>query len=334
MAKKKQSKQHSLTPEEEAHADLAIRTIVRAAAEHAAVARMKAGMAPSSATTPEAIVIESIRHGKAPSSYKSPPALEDPCTPPQAKKNPPAVAKTAHFTDEFKQTTLTQLCPPQEVNEKERDTVSMMNELLQDEQDDQTGDEHTQVLPVQEDEVLCTGVKPAPPKGPFINRSINYSKTLDFSESKVSESPRNQIDFSVCKFCESSMCHDKLYKKYFQLSLENLAIHNKKKSLRHMEIYKHYLHSYNTLIQKQTLDAAGCVSEGVLTLPACIYAGSFTKLVTEWDEDEDQEREEVRNYIAWKKREKKRRKKSHSAVFTQFEWDRSGYEEGRRRKEE
>ena len=86
-----------------------------------------------------------------------------------------------------------------------------------------------------------------------------------------------------------------------------------------MEIYKHYLHSYNTLIQKQTLDAAGCVSEGVLTLPACIYAGSFTKLVTEWDEDEDQEREEVRNYIAWKKREKKRRKKSHSAVFTQFE---------------
>jgi hypothetical protein len=114
------------------------------------------------------------------------------------------------------------------------------------------------------------------------------------------------------------MCHDKFYKKYFQLSLENLAIHNKKKSLRHMEIYKHNLHSYNTLIQKQTLDAAGYVSEGVLTLPACIYAGSFTKLITEWDEDEDQEREEVRNYIAWKKTEKKEGK-SNSTVFTQFE---------------
>jgi hypothetical protein len=92
------------------------------------------------------------------------------------------------------------------------------------------------------------------------------------------------------------------------LSLENLAIHNKKKSFRHMEIYKHYLHSYNTLIQKQTLDAAGCVSEGVLTLPACIYTGSFTKLITEWDEDEDQEHEEVWNIIAWKKTEKKRKK--------------------------
>jgi hypothetical protein len=75
-----------------------------------------------------------------------------------------------------------------------------------------------------------------------------------------------------------------------------------------MEIYKYYLHSYNTLIQKQTLDAAGCVFEGVLTLPACIYAESFTKLVTKWDEDEDQEYQEVQNCIAWKKREKRRKK--------------------------
>jgi hypothetical protein len=72
-----------------------------------------------------------------------------------------------------------------------------------------------------------------------------------------------------------------------------------------MEIYKHYLHSYNTLIQKQTLDAAGCVSEGALTLPACIYAGSFSKLVNEWDEDDEDQCEEVQNHIAWKKREKR-----------------------------
>jgi hypothetical protein len=96
----------------------------------------------------------------------------------------------------------------------------MMNELLQDEdEEDHTGDKQIQVFPVQDEEVLCTGVKPAPPKGPCSSRSINYSKTLDFSESKVTKSPRNQIDFIVCQFCQSSMCHDKLYKKYFQLSL-------------------------------------------------------------------------------------------------------------------
>jgi hypothetical protein len=87
------------------------------------------------------------------------------------------------------------------------------------------------------------------------------------------------------------MCHDKLYI-FFQLSLENLAVYNQKKTLRHMETYKHYHHSYNTIIQKQTLEA-GCVCEGILTLPTCIYTGRFTKLVTVWDEDDEEEHKEV-----------------------------------------
>ncbi len=81
MARKKQALKHSLTQEESAHADLAIRTLVRAAAAHAAVARRNASTSTSttSATSPDSsIIVESIRHGKAPSSYKSPPALEDP----------------------------------------------------------------------------------------------------------------------------------------------------------------------------------------------------------------------------------------------------------------
>ncbi len=83
------------------------------------------------------------------------------------------------------------------------------------------------------------------------------------------------------------------------------------------------------------MDAAGCVSEGVLTLPACIYAGSFSKLVNEWDEEDENKREEVRNYIAWKKREKKRGKKGillFSRSMNETGGDMKKEEEGERTK--
>jgi hypothetical protein len=84
MARKK----NSITPSEAAQSKVAIRTIIRAAAAHAAATRRNATNRTGTTSPDSSLIIESTRHGKAPPSYKSPPALEDPSTPPVARKNP------------------------------------------------------------------------------------------------------------------------------------------------------------------------------------------------------------------------------------------------------
>jgi hypothetical protein len=70
------------------HAEVAIRTLVRAAVAQVAVARRNSTNTTSTNSPGLFLVVESVRLGRAPATYKSPPALENPCTPPVVEKTP------------------------------------------------------------------------------------------------------------------------------------------------------------------------------------------------------------------------------------------------------
>jgi hypothetical protein len=55
--------------------------------------------------------------------------------------------------------------------------------------------------------------------------------------------------------------------------------------------------------------------DGVLILPACTYAGSFTSFVTDWTDEDNMEREGVCNHITWKKIQKKKGKSTIQAFL-------------------
>jgi hypothetical protein len=100
---------------------------------------------------------------------------------------------------------------------RDKQTVELENDMLQDEEqvDTDLDEKQSQVFPLEDEEVLCTGVKPAPPRGGACRSSFNYSNTFDFCESNLTKSPKNHHDITVCQFCQSSLCHDKLYKNFF-----------------------------------------------------------------------------------------------------------------------
>jgi hypothetical protein len=50
---------------------------------------------------------------------------------------------------------------------KQKQTAELENDMLQDEEqvDTDLDEKQSQVFPLEDEEVLCTGVKPAPPRG-------------------------------------------------------------------------------------------------------------------------------------------------------------------------
>jgi hypothetical protein len=58
--------------------------------------------------------------------------------------------------------------------------------------------------------------------------------------------------FYTCTHCQSTDCHNQVYGDFLEKSLENHGLTNNKTTLTHMEVYKHYMTTYNTAIQLST----------------------------------------------------------------------------------
>lgn len=90
---------------------------------------------------------------------------------------------------------------------------------------------------------------------------------------------------------------------FIEKSLENytIIVHHNKEVLIHMEVYKHYISTYNNIVQYNTHQVTGAVGLGVLPLPACTYSASFLLMVKQWSVVDVLKtlREQRREHLQW-----------------------------------
>jgi hypothetical protein len=149
----------------------------------------------------------------------------------------------------------------------------------------------------------------------FATRKFLAKNGRKNDKQKINSSAYSSIS-RVCQSCQSTSCHNQVHGDFLEKSLENYALTNNKEVLTHMEVYQHFLTTYNTIVQINTHNVVHEVGVGSLPLPACIYSGTFLSMVKQWSVDVKELRSRRRDHVHWMnkreyetKRSNKRRKK-------------------------
>jgi hypothetical protein len=159
---------------------------------------------------------------------------------------------------------------------------------------------HTKSVPAK----LFTSTRP-PSYSLITPTSSSYNKQV-----KV-EAPRIKIE---CPFCSKSPCLNEEFGKFIKGNLQALAVALRKKTLTHLEVYKHFLTQYNTLVAFKVYKAHKKDAEDVVPLPYCVYNGAFTSFLNELDDDGLETIEDVKShyeFIKHRRNEMQRKRKAH-----------------------
>jgi hypothetical protein len=102
-------------------------------------------------------------------------------------------------------------------------------------------------------------------------------KNSQSSSQYSTNTTRNQTPrYFFCQYCFSTECHDYLYGPTIKKMIEQddtITTHD--------DIVEKFLHTYNIAVKFNTGRKTGIVPKGTLSVPVCLYAGTYLKCVQE-----------------------------------------------------
>jgi hypothetical protein len=186
----------------------------------------------------------------------------------------------------------------------------------EEQQDTSTASDNSQVTYVKTiDDSEVTFVKTQSPVHYTAKRRVTAQTKssctcTNFNTGLLENEVRNKkrrMNIHTCPSCrQTGDCHEQLYSDLIEQAIENHATMNNMKTMTQAEVYKEYTDAYNFSINFQHVQlTGGRFKKEPRVLPGCMYNGSFSMLVNQWHDNGEEKREEVRNHIAWMKRDQK-----------------------------
>jgi hypothetical protein len=150
------------------------------------------------------------------------------------------------------------------------------------------------------DEILASWVKKRPKcsSNTSANRRCSGSTRNKSSQHNISTSSRQLIDRS-CPYCVSTDCHNVQLGDFLEKHLDNHGMENNKTTMTQQEVYTHITKTYNTILHHRTHIVTREVGYGSVSLPTCLYMGTFQKVWKKWSVDVRKAVNERRSHQNW-----------------------------------
>jgi hypothetical protein len=242
------------------------------------------------------------------------------------KSNQAAQAAQSRKEKELVQTTVTQLC--REFAKKKKQQGKQKKEESSDDDDDlseviyvaSSSSSKAKKKKVTDDQYIeCIGSTP-PPSYP---RSFYTPTMSDTTQSKQSRNVKRMRDImaGICNHCQNVICHDQEYGGFIEAKIDNVAKQTGKQVLNHIEIYEHCITIYSVLAEHKVYNSSLIVKDNVVTLPTCLYTGTYKRLLAKWLSNGQDEKRDMLSHVAWSHLEqemqnrKRRARKSSSYKY-------------------
>ncbi len=123
----------------------------------------------------------------------------------------------------------------------------------------------------------------------------------DSTQSKQSRNVKRMrnIMAGICQHWHNVICHDEQYGGFMDAKIDSVAKQSGKQTLTHLDIYEHCITIYSVLAEYKVYDATLIVKDNVVTLPTCLYTGTYKKLLEKWLYKREDERKDMLSHVAW-----------------------------------
>jgi hypothetical protein len=222
------------------------------------------------------------------------------------KSTQAAKAAQSRKEKELVQTTVTQLCREFAKKKKQQEGKKKKAESSDDDDDDlskviyvSSSGKNTKRNKNNDDQYIeCIGSTP-PPSYPRSFYTPTMSDTTQSKQSRNVKRMRDIMTSSLCQHCQNVICHDEQYGGFMEAKIDNVAKQSGKKTFTHIEVYEHCIGIYNVLAEYKVYDAKLIVKDNVVTLPTCLYTGTYKRLLAKWLSNGQDERGDMLSHVAW-----------------------------------
>jgi hypothetical protein len=234
------------------------------------------------------------------------------------KSSKAAKAAQTRKERELVQTTVTQMCRAFATKKKEEEYKKKKAEESSDDDDDLSEviylSSSGNTKKNNDDQYIeCIGSTPPPASYP---RSFYTPTMSDISQSKQSRNVKRMRDImstTLCQHCQNVICHDEQYGGFMEAKIGSVAKRSGKQTFTHIEIYEHCIGIYSVLAEYKVYDTALIVRDNVVTLPTCLYTGTYKKLLEKWLYRAQEERRDMLSHVAWSQLEQEMQNRKRRA---------------------